>query len=986
MPSRTDVLRVRLVTDGTGKVKAEMLGVEDSFKRVEKSSFGLAGGLRSLSGLFKVLGGAALIGAAKSTISFADSIDKAAKAAGVGTEFLQEMRFASEQLGVSNKLVDEGFRRFTRRLGEFVNSGGGPAAKAIETLGIAVTDTNGKFRGSEVVFEDFAKAMEGLASDAERSAFAAQIFGDDAGPKLALLLNQGSAGIRELRQEARDLGVVLDQELVENAVIAQDNLSKLALIIKTQVTSAVAGLSGALIDFFELTDAARIKGLNEELEELTEKAKNLTEELNRGVSDARQTAVIRELKETGAQIGEINTELKELSKTAEDKPLGNLSSDMDEAAKEAAKLAAQLERIRDRLNPLQAKAKAYAAELAIITGSNLGLEQQAALIRQLDQEFADATGGPNKLKKSVEDVEKEIKKTGESAANELQAPFDRAAENIQRGFGNAFTEVFRHGEARFETFTDLIRDMFARLAGEIAALLIFRPAIIGSGLGGLGLLGGGTAAAAGGSGALASGGLGGLLASGSGLGLGATLGLTAGGIFGGTALSGGFGSTAGTAGGLAGGGLGAYLGLLVGSSTGLGPLGIPIGAALGSFLGGSIGGLFGGDDKQKFGFTTGAGGLQTPFGGLSVTSSKNVDADAIVRSLAGIDESIAQLLSPGQIERVRGDLAGTGQRFNVNSFDNEPFDVVKTRLVRIIDSVAQNTVASGLLNSIGRDPGNIDELVQAAGGIIEMINLFQDDGAELNQAEQALAAINEQFADLAVVAGKLGFSVDEVNVKLAEATAQLTTDFNTSIQDQILAIENPLQRLVDIEREAGETRLENAIALGADQTEVARLNALKINKILDDVLGGSNFSSSNSSIGNFLTSLKISGAGGLSGADQLGNAETLFNQLLPSARTDPAARAELAALLPALVDLKRDQLGSTSAFFEFTGFLDSTLRNLVDQNETVDTLEEIGSAITTGDNAIVDTLREENVLLREEIATLSADIRLLMNAPTALVG
>jgi hypothetical protein len=86
--------------------------------------------------------------ATKSALDFADSIDKAAKVAGVTTTFLQEMRFAGDQLGISTKLVDEGFRRFGRRLGEFVNSGGGPAAKAIESLGISVRDMEGNFRGT----------------------------------------------------------------------------------------------------------------------------------------------------------------------------------------------------------------------------------------------------------------------------------------------------------------------------------------------------------------------------------------------------------------------------------------------------------------------------------------------------------------------------------------------------------------------------------------------------------------------------------------------------------------------------------------------------------------------------------------------------------------------------------------------------------------------------------------------------------------------
>lgn len=439
-------------------------------------------------------------------------------------------------------------------------------------------------------------------------------------------------------------------------------------------------------------------------------------------------------------------------------------------------------------------------------------------------------------------------------------------------------------------------------------------------------------------------------------------------------------SRAGNAGGLLGALGGSYGGLLLGSATGLGPLGIPLGALLGGLGGSVLGNLFGGggNNKQKFGFNTGAGGVQTPFGGLSVSRSQNIDADAIVRSLAGIDKSIAKLLDPEQIARVRGALSGTGQFFSAHSFDNESFDVVKTRLVRIIDAVAENTVASGLLNQIGRDPGNIDQLIGEAGRIIELINMFGEQGEPLNNAELALQTITEQFKALSDVAVDLGFSVEEVNERLAKATQQLTTDFNASISDQILAIEQPFISAMEAVERAARDRLDNAKTLGADLVEVERLNGLDRQKILDQFFG-----SSNSSLLATLTSLTTTGAGGLSIGSQVSNSESIFNTLLSDARSDPSARSSLASFLPGFINLKREQLGSSAEFFEFTNFLDSVVRGLVDQTDTVTTLNDVGAAITTGDNAIVTTLQEEIGSLKQEIVEMNADIKLLLNAPAA---
>jgi len=543
MPAKTDVLRVRLVSDGAGKVRADMLGVDDSFRKVGKSSKFLSGGIAKLSGLLGTLSVTGLALAVKGSLSFADSIDKAGKAAGVSAEFLQELRFAGDQLGITNKQVDEGFRRMTRRLGEFVNSGGGPAAKAIEQLGINVFDLNKEFIGTERTFERFAEEMQGLATDAERSAFAAQIFGDDVGPKMALLVNEGVGAIARLRQEARDLGVVLSDDLIKQSVEAQDSISKLSSVLKAQFNVAISQLTPLILEaaegFLELTKAAReffgiglgpIEAYRKRLKELKEEAADLREKLGGGgVKEAltdflgKRGEFEKELKGIESQIVAIGRAIEWLESKGKNKPLDDLGAGA--GAVGAKELNKELAKILDRLNPIAARAKLYVDELAKIKAGNPALFDQAAAVKKLTDEYYEAVS-------PVEDLNKEVAKIGPTAkvaASETQQVFNRAGENIQRAFGDTFTDIFRNGITKFEDLTDALRDIFARLAGEIAAMLVFRPQLLGSAVGGLGLFG--SAGAAGGTGT-AAGGLGGFLAGGSGSAL-LPLALAAGGGLGG---------------------------------------------------------------------------------------------------------------------------------------------------------------------------------------------------------------------------------------------------------------------------------------------------------------------------------------------------------------------------------------------------------------------------------------------------------------------
>lgn len=209
-----------------------------------------AGALRGLAAGFGVgFGVAGLQRLVTDSLAAADSIDKMSQQANVSTGFLQEMRFAASQSGVEARGLDDSIRRLNRRVGLFISEGGGPAAKALERLGIASRIASGELRGTEPIFNEAVRALQGIESQAERSALASQLFGEDFGPKLLPLLNQGIDGIEAYRQKARELGLVMDDQLIAKAVEANDVLDRMSFIIGTNLTVAVAQASPLIIDF-----------------------------------------------------------------------------------------------------------------------------------------------------------------------------------------------------------------------------------------------------------------------------------------------------------------------------------------------------------------------------------------------------------------------------------------------------------------------------------------------------------------------------------------------------------------------------------------------------------------------------------------------------------------------------------------------------------------------------------------------------------------
>lgn len=240
-------------------------------------------------------------------LDFADSIDKAAERAGISARKLQELRFAADQTGISTQQLDDAMRRFTRRLG--VALGGGSFAKDFERLGVSIFDAAGNARSSEAVFNDVAAAMGNLETQAQRSSFAAQLFGDDAGPQLSLLLKGGQQAISDYADEANRLGLIMDDDLVKRSVESKDRLSQLSQafsitfnsallsVVPTieKVANGVASVIDSLARTFGDVETIPIDALDDRIAELEERLKVKRQNLEEAIADQQDEGFFNKL-------------------------------------------------------------------------------------------------------------------------------------------------------------------------------------------------------------------------------------------------------------------------------------------------------------------------------------------------------------------------------------------------------------------------------------------------------------------------------------------------------------------------------------------------------------------------------------------------------------------------------------------------------------------------------------------------------------------
>lgn len=184
-------------------------------------------GLEIALDLIKKIGRRAL-DTVKGLALMADDLNTMRAKTGLSTETLQELTYASDLIDVSVDTIAGSLKKLTSNMNSAKN-GTKATAQAFDRLGVSVTDSvTGELRDSEDVFYDVIDALGEIDNEAERDALSMQIFGKSA-TELNPLILQGSDALRGLRDEAHNVGYVLDQETLDSMNAVNDNFDRMKL-------------------------------------------------------------------------------------------------------------------------------------------------------------------------------------------------------------------------------------------------------------------------------------------------------------------------------------------------------------------------------------------------------------------------------------------------------------------------------------------------------------------------------------------------------------------------------------------------------------------------------------------------------------------------------------------------------------------------------------------------------------------------------------
>ena len=202
---------------------------------------------------------AALSGARAALEQFGDIADKSA-AGGVNPEFFQGIAYQAKLAGVDIEGVAGALATFAKNSG-LAAEGKGRMVTAFQALNPELLKSIQAATTQEERFLAVADAIARSETSAKAAAIASAAFGDQ-GTKLVAVLRTGAAEIERLNTKAKEMGLIIDQSLIEKADELGDKLDTAGQIIQTKVNVGLVALSPLMVDIVGwASEFARLMGV-----------------------------------------------------------------------------------------------------------------------------------------------------------------------------------------------------------------------------------------------------------------------------------------------------------------------------------------------------------------------------------------------------------------------------------------------------------------------------------------------------------------------------------------------------------------------------------------------------------------------------------------------------------------------------------------------------------------------------------------------------
>lgn len=242
------------------RVGADIGGLEKGLKsgarQIKDFGAGAMKAAKLVAGITAAAGaaGAALVGMASASAASAREISSLSSVTGASTKDFQKMAFAAKSVGVEQDKLSDIFKDTQDKVGDFLQTGGGPLADFFENIApqVGVTAEEFRFLSGPQALQKYQSSLEQANLSQSEMTFFMEAIASDASMLTPLLKDSGE-GFARLGERAEQAGAVLSELDIANLEIMAGTLSQVSSAAKTVVdrfSAQLAPVIGALADRF----------------------------------------------------------------------------------------------------------------------------------------------------------------------------------------------------------------------------------------------------------------------------------------------------------------------------------------------------------------------------------------------------------------------------------------------------------------------------------------------------------------------------------------------------------------------------------------------------------------------------------------------------------------------------------------------------------------------------------------------------------------
>lgn len=256
---------IQSIKQFSGEVQKSTKTMDAGFASLKKSIIGMVGAYATFATITKT------ISFAKDAFNFADDIVETADALNMTTKAYQELSAGAALAGVNQQKFDSAMRIFNTNLVD-VKDGTGQLSKVFYQYGISLKTANGEFKTTDQLINDVANVLQKIQDPVEKARVGTAALGRD-WAKMTQFLKDGAEGIKQWKEEAQKMGLVIDEGLLRQAAATNDKFDLLSQTIKIKLITALVELAPHIDKALDLL--FRFFNIRTEDEKITDKIKEI---------------------------------------------------------------------------------------------------------------------------------------------------------------------------------------------------------------------------------------------------------------------------------------------------------------------------------------------------------------------------------------------------------------------------------------------------------------------------------------------------------------------------------------------------------------------------------------------------------------------------------------------------------------------------------------------------------------------------------------